>query len=78
MNNDEAWVSEKLTELKSALITRFGEKAVKITNYCIEEQKVLEVDKQLDDLRKENKDLSDKLYVKKYVEDMMQHVLMKS
>ena len=62
MNNDEAWVSEKLTEFKSALLARLGEEAAKITllqeiitrektNYCIEKQKDLEVRKQLDDLR---------------------------
>ncbi len=62
MNNDEAWVSEKLTEFKSTLLARLGEEAAKITllqeiitrektNYCIEKQKDLEVRKQLDDLR---------------------------
>ncbi len=82
MNNDEEWVSEKLTELKSTLLPRFSEEAVKITklqniivreksNYCYEKQKVLEFGNQLDVLRKENMDLSDKLSVQKYVGDMM-------
>ena len=89
MNNDEVWVSEKLTGFKSALFAKLGEEAAKIillqeiiapekTNYCIEKQKGLEVRKQLDDLRKENKDLSDKLYVQKYVGDMMQRLVMQS
>jgi len=89
MSIDEAWVSEKLTEFKSALFVRHGEEAVNIillqdiiarekTNYCIEKQKGLEVRKQLDDLRKENKNLSDNLYVQKYVRDMMQRLMMQS
>jgi hypothetical protein len=51
MNNDEACVSQKLTEFKSDLLAKLGEEAVKITklqeiiarersNYCIEKQKV--------------------------------------
>jgi hypothetical protein len=50
----------------------------KKTNYCIKKQKGLEVREQLDDLRKENKDLFDKLYVQKYVGDMMQRLVMQS
>ena len=89
MNNDEAWVSEKLMEFKSALLARLGEKAAQITllqeiitrektNYCIEKQKGLEVREPLDDLRKENKNLFDKLYVQKSVGDVMQRLVMQS
>ncbi len=48
------------------------------TNYCIKKQKGLEARKQLDDLRKENKDLSDELYVQNYVGDIMERLAMKS
>jgi len=76
-----------LTEFKSDVLTRLGEEAAKITpsqeifareksNYCNEKLKCLEVRKQLDDLLKENKDLSNRLYVQKYVGDMMQRLVM--
>jgi hypothetical protein len=86
-NNHEAWVSEELTDIKLAILYRFDEEAGTISqlqnvivrekfNHCTVQLEVMEFRKEVEDLRRENKDLSDKLYVRQVVGDMLQRVAM--
>jgi hypothetical protein len=87
-NNHEAWVYEKLTDLKSALLYRFDEESGKISqlqnvivseksNYCTVKLEIMELRKEVEDLHRENKYLFDNLYFRQFVEGMLQRVVMK-
>ena len=78
-NNHEAWVSKKLTDLKSAFLYRLHEDTGEISQlqniivrekskYDIVELEVMELRKEVEDLRRENKDLSENLYVRNLLE----------
>ena len=86
-NNHEAWLSQLWTPLQSAILARLGEEDGIITESqnviarertisCTAKLEVRDLREQLDVLRKENEDLSDQLYVKKYVGDVMQRIVL--
>ena len=86
-NNHEAWLSELLMGLNYEILARLGEEDGRInalqnviarerTISCTAKLEVADLRNKLDVIRRENEDLYDKLYVKKYVGDLMQRIVL--
>ena len=82
MSSSESWVLEKLEELTTALVGRFGEEAA-IQTSCknlvtLEQSKNNKLQLDLLALQSKYDLLSDKLFIKKWVQDRFMRVVLKA